>query len=84
MLMSPATITTMVRRVVLALAVVCLWVPATNGFQVPVLPQHKHTQTTVGPLQAWTLLPSDASAFVIKSPWYNEYNPTARTTVYAE
>jgi len=34
-------------------------------------------------LQAWTL-PMEASFAALKSPWYNEYNPTARTTVYSE
>jgi len=41
----------------------------------------------VGPsqLQAARSLPTDAApSFRFKSAWYNEYNPTARPTVYAE
>ena len=32
-------------------------------------------------LQAWTIMPTAAAPF---STWYNEYNPTARRTVYDE
>ena len=32
-------------------------------------------------LSAWTILPTAAAPF---STWYNEYNPTARRTVYDE
>jgi len=56
---------------------------ATDAFQATVVsPTARRTITTTSQLHAWTLLPADASPF--KSPWYNEYNPTARTTVYAE
>lgn len=32
-------------------------------------------------LSAWTIMPTAAAPF---STWYNEYNPTARRTVYDE
>lgn len=35
----------------------------------------------VSALQAWSL---PTESFAMKSTWYNEYNPTARATVYNE
>jgi hypothetical protein len=34
-------------------------------------------------LHAWSL-PIDTSSFTFRTTWYDEYNPTARVTVYNE
>jgi hypothetical protein len=56
-------------------AIVAFFALSTAAFQV-----NQHTKTSVV-LNAWSL-PNDGS-FAFRS-WYNEYNPTARVTVYNE
>jgi hypothetical protein len=69
------------QRQLLLLMLVFLFALSTEAFQAAItaVPTKATTNTA---LQAWSL-PNDGS-FGLKSTWYNEYNPTARATVYHE
>jgi hypothetical protein len=68
------------RRFLAALSLLLVAAAATcEAFQAPHAVVPARTRATE--LSAWTIMPTQAAPF---STWYNEYNPTARRTIYEE
>jgi hypothetical protein len=63
-------------RAVIGMFFLSLWAESANAFEAGLSGLHRQPKSTQ--LNAWSL-PIPTS---IPSTWYNEYNPTARRTVY--
>ena len=67
------------RHLLAALSLLVAAAATCEAFQAPRVVAPARSRATE--LSAWTIMPTQAAPF---STWYNEYNPTARRTIYEE
>jgi len=76
----------LLRLVVVSLYLGAVLIPTSRAFEIrsPLTAALRKQSTSKSQLHALGTLPTDMFSHALSSSWYNEYNPTARRTVYDE